>query len=84
MGKMERGRTRRFVGTAKRKKNGERGRATTLGAWALAFGVGSVAFAAAPGDGGGGGAGGGGKGQDATSAVANVASSTPETATCAP
>ena len=78
MGKMERGRTRRFVGTAKRKKNGERGRAATLGAWALAFGVGSVAFAAAPGDGGG------GKGQDATSAVANVASSTPETATCAP
>lgn len=78
MGKMERGRTRRFVGTAKRKKNGERGRAATLGAWALAFGVGSVAFAAPPGDGGG------GQGQDATSAVANVASSTPETATCAP
>ncbi len=77
MGKMERGRTRRFVGTAKRNKNGERGRAATFGAWALAFGVGSVAFAA-PGDVGG------DEGKDATSAVANVASSTPETATCAP
>lgn len=79
MDKIGRGRTRRFAGAAKRTRSGKRRRAATLGAWALTFGVGSVAFAAS-GDGGG-------KGQDATSAVANVANvapSTPETATCAP
>lgn len=79
MGKIERGRTRRFARTTKRKKRGERGRAATLGAWALALGFGSVAFAASD----GGAENGSGLG-NATRPGVNVASPPAEIATCAP
>lgn len=78
MDKMKRGRTRRFARMAKRKKSGGRGRAATLGAWALALGFGSVAFAASDG-----GAENGSGAGNAARPGANVASPS-ETATCAP
>lgn len=44
---MKRGQKRRFAWTTERRKNGERRRASTVGAWALTFGFGAVAFASA-------------------------------------
>lgn len=76
MGKMERGRTRRFVETAKRKERGKRRRAATLGAWTASLGFVSGAFAA-PSDGGG-------DAPETVPNVAQVASSPSENATCAP